>query len=203
MGEIYLSSNYLIYVLILSFDIYQDNEKLLTNFRRNSVLMKNVITKWISANVVLLLISSTTSSFQKIKPGNEQCTFTAPFVSAQLKLTYVPQSITVEIYNEANEIKENGSVLKGFGDLLYKPFQNIISDNGNGSCKGATCLHFIPFKVCQDILAVAIEQQILVKFISVYIRKGNVQLISMVNIGKEKSAGRKKMTSTQKEKRSS
>ena len=57
--------------------------------------------------------------------------------------------------------------------------------------------------VCQDILAVAIEQQILVKFISVYIRKGNVQLINMVNIGKEKSAGRKKMTSTQKEKRSS
>ena len=34
-----------------------------------------------------------------------------------------------------------------------------------------------------------LEQQILVKFISVYIRKGNVQLINMVNIGKEKSAG--------------
>ena len=45
MGEIYLPSNYLIYVLISNFDIYQDNEKLLTNFGRNSLLMKNVITK--------------------------------------------------------------------------------------------------------------------------------------------------------------
>ena len=45
MAEIYLSSNYLIYALISSFDIYQDNGKLLTNFRRNSLLMKNVFTK--------------------------------------------------------------------------------------------------------------------------------------------------------------
>ena len=144
----------------------------------------------------------------KTKAENEQCTSTASFVSAQLKLTGIPQSITDEIYNEAKGIVENGSVLKGFGNLFYvqnradqnKPFQIIISDNGNGSCKGATCPRFISFKVCQHILAVTIEQQILNKFISVYNSKENVQLINTVNIGKEKSAGRKKTKSTQKRK---
>ena len=144
----------------------------------------------------------------KTKAENEQCTSTASFVSAQLKLTGIPQSITDEIYNEAKGIVENGSVLKGFGNLFYvqntadqnKPFQIIISDNGNGSCKGATCPRFISFKVCHYILAVTIEQQILDKFISVYNRKENVQLINVVNIWKEKSAGRKKTKSTQKRK---
>ena len=45
-----------------------------------------------------------------------------------------------------------------------------------------------------------IEQLILDKFISVYNRKENVQVIDMVNIGKEKSAWRKKMKSSQKRK---
>ena len=36
----------------------------------------------------------------KNKAGNEQCTSTAPFMSAQLKLTGIPQSTTDEIYNE-------------------------------------------------------------------------------------------------------
>ena len=79
-----------------------------------------------------------------------------------------------------------------------KPFQVIISDNGDGSCKGATCPCFTSFKVCQHILAVTIEQQILDKFISLYKSKENVQLINMVNIGKEKNAGRRKTKSTQK-----
>ena len=42
------------------------------------------------------------------------------------------------------------------------------------------------------------EQQILDKFISVYNRKENVQLINMVDIGKEKNAGRKETKSAQK-----
>ena len=50
----------------------------------------------------------------KTKAGNEQCASTAPVVSAQLKLTGIPQSITEEIYNEAKGIIENGSVLKGY-----------------------------------------------------------------------------------------
>ena len=37
----------------------------------------------------------------KTKAGNEQCTSTAPFMSAQLKLTGIPQSANDEIYNEA------------------------------------------------------------------------------------------------------
>ena len=81
-----------------------------------------------------------------------------------------------------------------------KPFHIIISDSGNGSCKSATCPCFISFKVWQHILAATIEQQILDKFISIYHRKENVPLINMVNIGKEKSAGRKKMKSTHKRK---
>ena len=144
----------------------------------------------------------------KTKAGNEQCTSTTPFVSAQLRLPGIPQSITDEIYNEAKGIVENGSVLKGFGNLFYvqnttdqnKPFQIIISVNRNGSCKGASCPRFISFKVCQYILAGTIEQQILEKFISIYNRKENVQLINMGDIGKEKNAGRKKTKSTQKKK---
>ena len=84
----------------------------------------------------------------KTKAENEQCTSTAPFVSAKLKLTGIPQSITDEIYNET----------KGFGNLFYvqnttnynKLFQIIISENGNGSCEGATCSRFISFK-CANI----------------------------------------------------
>ena len=144
----------------------------------------------------------------KTKAGNEQCTSTAPFVSAQLKLTGISQSITDEIYNGAKGIVEDGSVLKGFGNLFYvqntadqnKSFQIIISDNGNGSCKGANSPRSISFKVCQHILAVTIEQQILDKFIGLYNSKENVQLINMVNIEKEKSTGRKKPKSTQKRK---
>ena len=86
------------------------------------------------------------------------------------------------------------AVLRGFGNLFYvqnttdqnKPFQIIISVNRNGSCKGASCPRFISFKVCQYILAGTIEQQILEKFISIYNRKENVQLINMVDIGKVK-----------------
>ena len=37
----------------------------------------------------------------KTKAGNEQCTSTAPFMLAQLKLTGIPQSANDEIYNEA------------------------------------------------------------------------------------------------------
>ena len=44
------------------------------------------------------------------------------------------------------------------------------------------------------------EQLILDKFISVYNRKEKIQVIDMVNIGKEKSAGTKKMKSSQKRK---
>ena len=44
----------------------------------------------------------------KTKAGNEQCTSTTPFVSAQLRLPGIPQSITDEIYNEAKGIVENG-----------------------------------------------------------------------------------------------
>ena len=94
----------------------------------------------------------------KTKAENEQCTSTAPFVSAKLKLTGIPQSITDEIYNETKEIVGNGSALKGFGNLFYvqnttnydKLFQIIISENGNGSCEGATCSRFISFK-CANI----------------------------------------------------
>ena len=76
-----------------------------------------------------------------------------------MKLT---QSITDETYNEAQRIIENDSVVKGFGYLFHvqnttdlnKPFHIIISGNGNGSCKGATCPCFIAFKVCQNILTV-------------------------------------------------
>ena len=144
----------------------------------------------------------------KTKAGNEQCTSTALFVSEQLQLTGIPQSVTDEIYNEAKGIVEDGSVLKGFGNLFYvqntadqnKLFQIIISDNGNGSCKVATCPGFISFRVCQHILAVTIEPQVLDRFISLYNSKENVQLISMVNIVKEKSAGRKKTKSMQKRK---
>ena len=144
----------------------------------------------------------------KTKAGNKQCTSTALFVSEQLQLTGIPQSVTDEIYNEAKGIVEDGSVLKGFGNLFYvkntadqnKLFQMIISDNGNGSCKGATCPGFISFRVCQHILAVTIKPQVLDKFISLYNSKENVQLINMVNIVKEKSAGRKKTKSTQKRK---
>ena len=139
----------------------------------------------------------------KTKAGNEQCTSTAPFVSAQLKLTGIPQSIIDEIYNAAKGIVEDSSVLNGFGNFFYvqntadrnKPFQIIISDDGNGPCKGATCPRFISFKVCQHILAVKIEQQILDKFISLHNNKENVQLINMVNTGKEKSAWKKKTKS--------
>ena len=104
--------------------IYQDNGKLLTNFLRSSLLMKNVITKWISANALVLLISSTTSSFPKTKAGNKQCTSRAPFVPAQLKLTDIPQSIIHEIYNEAKWIIENGSVLKGFWNIFLRTKHN-------------------------------------------------------------------------------
>ena len=55
----------------------------------------------------------------KTKAGNEQCTSTAPFVSAQLKLTGLTQSITGVIYNEAKGIVENDSAIKGFGKLSY------------------------------------------------------------------------------------
>ena len=137
----------------------------------------------------------------KNRAGNEQRTSTALFVSAQLKLTGTPQSIIDEIYNAAKGIVEDSSVLNGFGNFFYvqntadqnKPFQIIISDDGNGSCKGATCPRFISFKVCQHILAVKIDQQILDKFISLYNSKENVQLINMVNTGKKKKVqGRKK-----------
>ena len=125
----------------------------------------------------------------------------------QLQLTRIPPSITDEIYNKAKGIVENGSVLKGFGNLFYvqnttdqnKPFQTIISYNSNGSCKGGTCHRFISFKVCQNILAVTIEPEIPDKFISVYHSKENVHLINIVNIGK-KSAGWKKTKSRQKRK---
>ena len=81
----------------------------------------------------------------KTKAENVQCTSTALFVSAKLKLTGIPQTITDEIYNEAKGIVENGSVLKGFGNLFYvqnttdqnKLFQIIISENCNRSCEGA------------------------------------------------------------------
>ena len=80
-------------------------------------------------------------------------------MSAQLKLTGIPQSITDEIHNEAKGIVENGSVLKGFANPFYvqntadqnKPFQIIISDGSDGSCKDATCPRFVSFKVCQHI----------------------------------------------------
>ena len=52
----------------------------------------------------------------------------------------------------------------------------------------------------QHILAGTIKPQVLDKFISLYNSKENVQLINMVNIVKEKSAGRKKTKSTQKRK---
>ena len=55
----------------------------------------------------------------KTKAENEQCTSTAPFVSAQLKLTGLTQSITGVIYNEAKGIVENDSAIKGFGKLSY------------------------------------------------------------------------------------
>ena len=101
-------AKYVIYVLFSSFDIYQDNGKLLTNFWRSSLLMKNVITKWISANVLLLLISLRTSSFQKPKQQTSsvlpqhlrvsagtlhKINIKCPW-SAQLKLSGLPQSIT-------------------------------------------------------------------------------------------------------------
>ena len=108
MRGIFPFAKYVIYVLFSSFDIYQDNGKLLTNFWRSSLLMENVITKWISANVLLLLISLRTSSFQKPKQQtssvlpqhlrvsagtlhkiNIKCLW-----SAQLKLSGLPQSIT-------------------------------------------------------------------------------------------------------------
>ena len=73
----------------------------------------------------------------------------------QLKVTGIPQSITNDIYNEAKGIIENDPVLKGFGNRFYvqntndqnKPFQIIISDISNGSCKGATCPRFALFKL--------------------------------------------------------
>ena len=54
--------------------------------------------------------------------------------------------------------------------------------------------------MCQHILAVTIEHQILDKFISVWNRIESVQLKIIVNIGQEKSAGRKKTKPTQKRK---
>ena len=115
----------------------------------------------------------------KTNTENEQCTSTTPFVSAQLKLTGITQSITDYIYNEAEGVVENGSVLKGFKNLFYvqntinqnKHFQIIISENAKGSCKGDTFPHFILFKMCKHFPAVAIEYQILDKLISVNNRK--------------------------------
>ena len=63
----------------------------------------------------------------KTKAGNKQCTSTAPFVSAQLKLTGIPQSITDEIYNEVKGIVEDGSILKRLGNLFYA--QNTADQN--------------------------------------------------------------------------
>ena len=61
-GEGYPSAKYVIYVFISSFGIYQDNGKPLENFWQSILLAK---TKWISASVFLLLISSPTLPFQK------------------------------------------------------------------------------------------------------------------------------------------
>ena len=48
----------------------------------------------------------------KTNAENEQCTSTATFVSAQLKLTDIPQSIIDDIYNKTKGILEYGSFLK-------------------------------------------------------------------------------------------
>ena len=37
-------------------------------------------------------------------------------------------------------------------------FQVIITDNGNGSCQGATCPRFMSFNVFQHILVVKITE---------------------------------------------
>ena len=133
--------------------------------------MKGVITKWISTNVLLLFDNF---FIPKTKAENERCTSRAPFVSPQIKkLTGALQSITDEMYNKTKGIIENGSVLKGFGNLFYiknatdqnKHFQIITSANVNGSCRSATYPRFISFKVYQHIIEVKIEQQILDKFI--------------------------------------
>ena len=152
MGGVYPSANYVIYVLNLSLDIYQDSGKLLTNFRWSPPLMKNQM----NINQPVAAVNNFNNFvIQKTKTGNEQCTSTAPFLSVQLKLTDIPQSITDEYCNETKGMVENGSVLKGFGNLylctIYnwpnKPFQIIISGNSDGSFEGASWPLFIGFKV--------------------------------------------------------
>ena len=81
-------------------------------------------------------------------------------------------------------------------------FQVIITDNGNGSCQGATCPRFMSFKVCEHILVVKIKQQILQKFISLCNWKENTQLINIVNNGKEKKRWEEQNEINAKEKRS-
>ena len=81
----------------------------------------------------------------KTNEKNERCTSTACPVWTELILTHITQSIIDKIYNEAKGIIGNGLVLKEFGDLFYVkdttdqniPFRIIISNSGNGSCKGA------------------------------------------------------------------
>ena len=120
MGDIYISSNYLIYVLTSNFDIYQDNRTLLTNFGRNSLMMKTLL-----PNEYQPTCCCCNFVIPKAKAGNKQCASSVPFVLADLKLNGILQSITDEIYNKAKGIVQDGSVLKGFGNL--STYKTLIS----------------------------------------------------------------------------
>ena len=61
----------------------------------------------------------------KAKAGNKQCASSVPFVLAELKLNGILQSIADEIYNKAKGIVQDGSVLKGFGNL--STYKTLIS----------------------------------------------------------------------------
>ena len=146
----------------------------------------------------------------KAKARNEQFISSAPLVTAQLELTGIPQSITDNIYNEAKVILEYGSVFRKIWESFFlpittdqnTPFQISINENGNKSCKRATCPRFMLFKVYQHIIVVQIEQQILEKFIGLWNREERVQFINMVNTGKEKKCWGKENEINAKGKRS-
>ena len=116
MGGIYPSANYVIYVLISSFDIYQDNGKLLPDVRRSFFSQR-----------VAAVNKFNNFAIPKSKAENNQCTSTTLFVSAQLKLAGILQSITDEICSEAKGIVKKSSVLKRFGNLFY--VQNTTDKN--------------------------------------------------------------------------
>ena len=104
MGEIYPSANYVIYVLISSFDIYQDNGKLLPDVRLSFFSQRVAAVNKFNNFVI-----------PKAKAENNQCISTALFMSAQLKLAGILHSITDEICSEAKGIVKNSLVLKRFG----------------------------------------------------------------------------------------